>query len=276
MGACRAIRCGGPVSTISPGSVSDQNSTRASCRGVSMEDADATRVRCMGPDTAWHLPCSVYSLSQVDLEVYFLKHYQMPLREQGIWLAYIQTVLHWVTCLWTGTRWLKVSHDDHSRFCLETAVIEAGVASVRRLDLASMVLFDYTESETGFRIWTVCLHTVWAKPNLDLRIRETAAWSRFNRFKMASVGGKCMFTTLLILFIMWLVVKSLEVDKKCFHRWCLNVLHLINLSPQWDVSQQVMKAWLVIAAWIRFHFNLFDNKVDLVNQTGFRSNSVSV
>ena len=107
MGACRAIRCGGPVSTISPGSVSDQNSTRASCRGVSMEDAvvdrgcgnDSTRVRCMGPDTAWHLPCSVYSLSQVDLEVYSLKHYQMPLREQGIWLAYIQTVLHWVTCL---------------------------------------------------------------------------------------------------------------------------------------------------------------------------------
>ena len=78
MGACRAIRCGGPVSTISQGSVSDQNSTRASCHGVSMEDAvvdrgcgnDSTRVTCMGPDTAWHLPCSVYSLSQVDLEVW--------------------------------------------------------------------------------------------------------------------------------------------------------------------------------------------------------------
>ena len=52
MGACRAIRCGDPVSTISQGSVSDQNSTRASCHGVSMEDAvvdrgcgnDSTRV----------------------------------------------------------------------------------------------------------------------------------------------------------------------------------------------------------------------------------------
>ena len=159
MGACRAIRCGGPVSTISPGSVSDQNSTHASCHGVSMEDAvvdrgcgnDSTRVRCMGPDTAWHLPCSVFSLSQVDLEVYSLKHDQMPLREQGIWLAYIQTVLHWVTCLWTGTRWLKVSHDDHSGFsgfCLETAVIEAGVASVRHL---ASICASYTVS---FSEWT--------------------------------------------------------------------------------------------------------------------------
>ena len=50
-----------------------------------------------------------------------------------------------------------------------------------------------------------------------------------------------------------LVVKSLEVDKKnCFPGRCLDVLRVINLSLQWDVSQQVIKAWIVTAAWIWF------------------------
>ena len=77
------------------------------------------------------------------------------------------------------------------------------------------VLLDYTESETGFRIWTVCLHTVWAKPNLDLRIRETASWTEQIQQIQDGVswGEMYVYNTINTVYYA-LVVKSLEVDKK--------------------------------------------------------------
>ena len=98
--------------------------------------------------------------------------------------------------LFTGSSFGFAPSTMHNNSSIESCLIQYLCPQVAK------ALLDYTESETGFWIWTVCLHTVWVKPNLVLRIRETAAWSRFTGFKMASVGGKCMFTTLLILFIM--------------------------------------------------------------------------
>ena len=63
-------------------------------------------------------------------------------------------------------------------------------------------------------------------------------------------GGMYVYNTINTVYYA-LVVKSLDVDKKeCFPGRCLDVLCVINLSLQWDVSQHVIKAWTVTAAWI--------------------------
>ena len=140
MGACRAIRCGGPVGTISQGSVSDQNSTRASCHGVSLEDAVVDR-GCGNDSNTCQMHGSWHRLAP-----FLLSLFSKP---GGPWSVLSETLPDvtevagnlaglYSNCVALGDMSLngdkvtKVSHDDHSGFCLETAVIEAGVASVRR------------------------------------------------------------------------------------------------------------------------------------------------
>ena len=165
-----------------------------------------------------------------------------------------RTICMCLDCGWKHFNWIHPVHDPGNVW---PYLITPNLKPVLNLDRLFTHSLGQTESGSADP-WNCCLEQIH-------RIQDGVSW-----------GEMYVYNTINTVYYA-LVVKSLEVDKKkCFPGWCLDVLHVINLSLQWDVSQQVIKAWIVTAAWIRFQWNLLDNKVNLVNQTGSRSNSVSV